>query len=227
MQNTTHAVMAQRHEGKESLDSFPTPPWATRAFLEHVLGGKQQLTNLTCLEPACGSGYMSRVLAEYFRAVDSSDIHEYGFGAVCDFTQTHYSKESYDWVVTNPPFKLAEKFIEESLKVARVGVAMLTRTVFIESKGRYERLFNQNPPTSFAQYAERVPMVKGRLDRKASTATSYGWLVWNKQASEGTSLEWIPPCRNEHERDSDYFDPGEKVVRINASEKGANGDLFS
>ena len=54
---------------------------------------------------------------------------------------------------------------------------MLVRTVFIESVGRYDRLFSQNPTTYFAQYAERVAMVKGRLDRKASTATGYGWAV--------------------------------------------------
>ena len=37
VQNISHAVMAQRHEAKDSLDDFPTPPWATRALLEHVL----------------------------------------------------------------------------------------------------------------------------------------------------------------------------------------------
>ena len=40
MQNTSHAVMAQRSEPKDSPDNFPTPPWATRALLENVLGGK-------------------------------------------------------------------------------------------------------------------------------------------------------------------------------------------
>ena len=40
---------------------------------------------------------------------------------------------------------------------------MLVRTVFIESIGRYERLFLQNTPSFFAQYVERVAMVKGRL----------------------------------------------------------------
>ena len=57
---------------------------------------------------------------------------------------------------------------------------MLTRTVFIESVGRYERLFKVNPPSRFAQFTERVPMVKGRVDKKASTATGYAWLVWEK-----------------------------------------------
>jgi hypothetical protein len=61
---------------------------------------------------------------------------------------------------------------------------MLTRTVFIESVGRYDRLFRDTPPTKFAQFTERVPMIKGRLDQKASTATGYGWIVWEKDKSE-------------------------------------------
>src|SRR3546814_6501707 len=32
-QNTSHAVMAQRVEAHDSLDYFPTPPWATRALI--------------------------------------------------------------------------------------------------------------------------------------------------------------------------------------------------
>jgi len=75
-----------------------------------------------------------------------------------------------DWVITNPPFRLAEEFVQRSLIVARKGVAILARTVFIESVGRYHNLFELNPPTIFAQYSERVPMVRGRLDPKASTA---------------------------------------------------------
>ena len=68
---------------------------------------------------------------------------------------------------------------------------MLTRTVFIESVGRYDRLFSINQPSHFAQFTERVPMVKGRLDRRASTATGYCWLVWDKESSCSTQLVWI------------------------------------
>jgi integrase len=35
MQNTSHAVMAQRTESLDSPDDFPTPPWATRGLIEH------------------------------------------------------------------------------------------------------------------------------------------------------------------------------------------------
>ena len=66
MQNTSHAVMAQRVEAKDSLDDFPTPPWATRALLEHIIERGGYTNTLTCLEPACGAGHMAKVLKEYF-----------------------------------------------------------------------------------------------------------------------------------------------------------------
>ena len=48
-QNTSYAVMAQRIEAQDSLDDFPTPPWATRALIEHVLGGKKRVKSQACL----------------------------------------------------------------------------------------------------------------------------------------------------------------------------------
>lgn len=205
MQNTSHAVMAQRIEARDSLDDFPTPPWATRALVEHVLGDKAALERSSVWEPACGQGHMAKVLWEYFAEVRASDVHPYGYGKVQDYLTTPFEVGMVDWVITNPPFRLAEDFIIKSLKVARRGVAILARTVFIESVGRHERIFKVTPPTTFAQFTERVPMVKGRLDKKASTATGYGWLVWDKcDSASHPRLSWIPACRKVLEKSADY-----------------------
>ena len=202
MQNTSHAVMAQRTESKDSLDDFPTPPWATRALIENVIG-TEAVRGKSCLEPACGRGYMARPLSEYFASVDAADVHAYGFAPVQDYLYHPYGVKSYDWVITNPPFKHAEEFVARSLAIAREGVAILARTVFLESVGRYQRIFKDRPPSVFAQFSERVPMVKGRVDRKASTATGYAWFVW-RIGDPAARLEIIPPCRRSLEREGDY-----------------------
>lgn len=204
MQNTSHAVMAQRVEAADSLDNFPTPPWATRALLEHIINDRGSFKDQSCLEPACGQGHMAKPLAEYFGEVRASDIHAYGYGVVSDFLTAPHEAGAVDWVITNPPFRLAEDFIKRSMIVARKGIAILTRTVFIESVGRYREIFEFTPPTRFAQFTERVPMVKGRLDRKASTATGYAWIVWEKDRVSDPRLMWVPPCRKTLERASDY-----------------------
>lgn len=147
---------------------------------------------------------MAKVLKEYFGQVQCSDAYDYGYGPVRDFLSYPYETNAVDWVITNPPFRLAEEFVHRSLSVARVGVAMLVRTVFLESVGRYNRLFLNDPPTKFAQFVERVPMVKGRLDEKASTATGYAWLVWEHSVIDHPRLIWIPPCRRTLEKPNDY-----------------------
>jgi hypothetical protein len=204
MQNTSHAVMAQRIEPQDSPDDFPTPPWATRALVEHVLDNKRALKGMNCLEPACGAGHMARPLSEYFGDVITADAHDYGFGQVRDFLKHSYEAASVDWVITNPPFRLAEEFVIRAMPIARKGIAILARSVFLESVGRYENIFRDMPPTKFAQFVERVPMVKGRLDRKATTATGYAWLVWEKHMDGSPRLVWVPPCRKDLERMSDY-----------------------
>lgn len=204
MQNKTHAVMAQRSEARDSPDDFPTPPWATRALIEHILENRNNLSKKNCLEPACGAGHMANVLKSYFGIVSCSDAYNYGYGAVRDFLTYPFETNSYDWVITNPPFRLSEEFVIRALKVAKEGVAILARTVFIESVGRYRNLFEVMPPTKFAQFTERVPMVKGRLDGKATTATSYAWLVWEKAHRRAAPrLMWVPPCRRDLEYEAD------------------------
>ena len=115
--------MAQRTEDKDSFDNFPTPPWATRALMEHVIERGEYTQRLSCLEPACGAGHMAKALAEYFGEVVATDIHPYGYGQVADFTSSLYPAGAFDWVITNPPFKLAEEFVFRALPIARRGVA--------------------------------------------------------------------------------------------------------
>jgi hypothetical protein len=222
MQNTSHAVMAQRTEAADSPDDFPTPPWATRGLIEHVLGDKAALADMSCLEPACGAGHMAKVLKEYFREVKCSDAYHYGYGPVRDFLTYPYETNACDWVITNPPFRLAEEFVLRALRVARRGIAILARTVFLESSGRYNAIFRDTPPTKFAQFVERVPMIKGRLDAKATTATGYAWLVWEKEKPSAPRLMWVPPCRKKLERPGDY---DAKVPSIGSADLAQ--DLFN
>ena len=202
-QNTSHAVMAQRFEAKDSLDDFPTPPWATRALLKHVIPNKD-LARHSVWEPACGVGHMAKVLKEYFGRVDASDIFPYGHDEVMDFLGPQVVRDT-DWIITNPPFRLAEAFALKALSLTKSGVALLVRTVFIESVGRHERLFSRFKPAFVAQFTERVAMVRGRLDPKASTATGYAWIVWLKRPTTKTELIWIPRCRKSLERPTDYL----------------------
>ncbi len=205
----SYAVMSQRIEPKASLDFFPTPPWATRALCEWLYSrwsaGKESwmIGEQSAWDPACGDGAMVKVLEEYFDTVHRSDVFDYGIGAMTrDFLWP--SDEMLDWIITNPPFKLGCDFALTALERAEVGVALLVRSVFLESVGRYEKLFKDHPPTVL-QFVERVPMFRGRLSAKGSTATAYSWLVWEaRSTTTPTHIHWIAPCRKRLERLGDY-----------------------
>lgn len=210
-QNKSSAVMQQRLEPHDSLDDFPTPPWAGRALCEHVIHPHLYSPGLIqeqrAWEPACNRGYLALGLSDYFGDLYCTDIHDYGWPGqheVADFlwpSTTAYG--TVDWIITNPPFRLAQEFIEKGLEWADKGVAVLVRTAFLEGIERHQDLFSKNPPTIIAQFVERVAMVKGRYDPEASSATAYCWLVWQHGLS-GTKMVWIPKCRRELERASDF-----------------------
>jgi hypothetical protein len=207
-QNTSHAVMQQRHEAHDSLDDFPTPPWAGRALCEHVLGlYEHDGYDISLWEPACNRGHLFDGLRHYFGKTLATDIFDYGWHGhqeTLDFLLPIAPPFIPDWIITNPPFRLAEQFIERGLSVARKGVAVIVRSSFLEGVGRFNSLYRYNPPNIIAQFSERVPMVKGRYDPKASTATSYAWLVW-MHGHYGTNFQWIPPCKKQLERPSDFW----------------------
>lgn len=196
--NRSTAVMQRRRVAPDSLDYFPTPPFATRAlceFLADQLGGGMPLADMVCWEPACGEGHMVRPLREYFGDVVPSDVHRYGDDHdLFDFTLTRFERRTEDrpdFVITNPPFRLCADFIAASSAIATRGFAMLVRSAFLEGGERYQRIWSVNPPSFVLQFCERVVMLEGRLVRRgsvdpfaekegstASSATAYCWLVW-------------------------------------------------
>ena len=60
---------------------------------------------------------------------------------------------------------------------------------------------------------ERVPMVKGRVDKSASTATAYCRIIYSTDGREiPTRFYWIAPCRARLERPGDYDAPEGSTV---------------
>lgn len=222
-QNRSSAVMQQRRTvAPDALDYFPTPPWATRALCEFLEQQVGSLADRVCWEPACGELHMARPLGEYFGDVIPSDVHRYGEDHdLFDFTlatMVGVDRERPDFVVTNPPFRLCEEFIAVASVLAERGFAMLVRSAFLEGQARHVDLWSKNPPSFVLQFTERVVLLEGRLVQagaldpfavkegtKASTATSYVWLVWI-EGQDDTRFRWIAPCRARLERPSDYPD---------------------
>jgi hypothetical protein len=209
--NRSTAVVQRRFEPKKlSLDDFPTPPWATRALCEWLKSKNIDIGNMSVREPAANRGYMVRPLTEYFKSVEGSDIHDYGYGFPVKNYITDENFSEVDFTITNPPFVLAKEFVQKALPTSKVGVAVIVRLAFIESKDRYYGLFKENPPSYLLQFVERVGMCKGKVEKDLATATAYCWLVWLKNdINKETRINWIEPCKDRLEKDEDYL--GETV----------------
>jgi hypothetical protein len=207
--NTSSAVKQQRNNTKDVINDFPTPCWATRGLIEKiVLPLGYDLKQDTAWEPCCNRGHMAEPMKEYFGQVVCSDKYDYGYSGthfLADFLDPNLTSLNVDidWLMFNPPFVLAEEFILKGLVIAKKGVICIVRSAFLESVGRYNNLFKDQPPTIVAQSVERIPMVEGRYDPKAASATAYSWLIWLKDR-EPMPAAWVPPCRVEFERESDW-----------------------
>jgi hypothetical protein len=93
----------------------------------------------------------------------------------------------------NPPFgKKAEQFALKAIEQARVGAAIFAQLRWLETIGRYERLFKDRPPTLIAFFTERVALHMGKWDPEGSSATAYIWLIWVKGMAPRAPF-WIPP----------------------------------
>ena len=90
---------------REKDDFYSTPEPMTLALLKHEFE-----MPVTIHEPACGTGRMSKVLKSYWHDVISEDLVDRGYG-VPNQDFLFCQEKPCDYLVTNPPFKLAEEFI--------------------------------------------------------------------------------------------------------------------
>lgn len=150
------------------------------------------------LEPCVGGGHIADVLKTVADRVDCTDLVDRGYDGtvVLDFLEQNVSP-IYDWVITNPPYKLAQDFIEQSLRATKDGghVAMFLKIQFLEGNKR-KLFFEETPPKTVYVFSKRQnPLRNGEaLDEKGkpwSSTMCFAWFVWEKGYSGKTTIEWI------------------------------------
>jgi len=143
MSKTHPANFAGAGYDRAPYDYYITPPDAVIALLKEV--GYRFSTGDVIWEPASGNGAISRILENLFPEckIISSDLRTdedvYGEKGV-DFLRT---EREVDWIITNPPYNLALKFVLHALKHARKGVFMLMRFSFLAGLERYNQLWGR------------------------------------------------------------------------------------
>lgn len=181
-----NGLAGKKNGGKREKDDFyPTPPHATIALLE------REKFNGNVWEPACGDGAISKILEEKGFEVYSSDKFDRGYGVGGIDFLTIDSHSRFDNVITNPPYKLAQEFVEKALEVADKKVAMLLKLNFLESARRYE-MFRKTPLKTVYVFSKRLNFYEGKLgDDKRSGVLAFAWYVWEHGYEGKPMIDWI------------------------------------
>lgn len=161
-------------------DFYPTPPEATQALLNFLKLPEGQ----TIWEPACGEGHMVEVMQKNNLHVIGTDIQ---MGV--DFLEAE-APDGVDWIITNPPFSLAEQFIR---KRAEHGVpfAMLLKSQYWHAARRVA-LFSTIPPAYVLPLTWR-PDFMFKQRGKGSPLMDVNWCVWIPGAIRTEYIPLIKP----------------------------------
>jgi hypothetical protein len=154
-------------------------------------------------EPACGRGAIANVLRAHGHRVVCSDLIDYGadpsaiYGA--DFLKTTELPADVGCILTNPPFKLINKFIDHALQLCP-NVIMLARLALLESERRSSVLEGRGLRRVLI-FRKRLPMMHrdGWDGRKATSGIAFAWFVWERGYCGhpvAQRISW------EHERDA-------------------------
>ena len=93
-------------------DFYPTPSCMVKALIES--GVVDEFVDADVYDPCCGKYAIGDVLRQYgFNNITEKDLM-YGYDFLADYTDN-----TYDLVIMNPPFKLFDKFVEKSKRIAR------------------------------------------------------------------------------------------------------------
>lgn len=170
---------------REKDDFYPTPPAATRALLA------AETFAPVVWEPACGDGAISKVLEAAGHQVISTDLVDRGFGeSRIDFLMEQRLLAPH--IVTNPPFKHAQQFVEKALELGATKVAMLLRLAWLEGLER-KRMFQSTPIARVHVASKRLVMGKSGTDfgKGGGGMIAFAWFVWDCSHVGAPHLNWF------------------------------------
>lgn len=126
------------HGNRAKNDFYPTPPECTIALLDFLKAHHLIRQSDTIWEPACGSNAMVDVMKANGYNVIGTDIEN---GQ--DYLTTQIDV-SFDWIITNPPFKIAQDFITRSVEMSK-PFALLLKSQYWHSAKRL-KIFRDHQP---------------------------------------------------------------------------------
>lgn len=182
---------------------YPTPPELAYLIADAV-DYYLETDPRAILEPGCGAGHILHAIAEHWPQATRLGIEidpQLAFQArrrhpvlVADVLETpgsHLwaSPGSWDLILGNPPFFVAEEFLARLLPLLQPTgrLAFVLRLNFLAGRRRYEELFSRHRP-------ERVlvlPSRPGFLPGGGTDSCEYMVILWRVDPARQTALDWL------------------------------------
>lgn len=174
---------------REENDFYATNPKAMEVALPFM---KTIGLNKKVWECACGQGHLSEVLKKNGYDVVSSDLIDRGYG-IGEINFLNCTKPWSGDIITNPPFKYAEEFVEHGMSLIEDGnkLVFFLKVQFLESKRR-KLMFEKHPLKYLLVYSERQQCAKDAdFEHLNATTQCYCWFVFEKGYKGLPQIMWI------------------------------------
>ncbi len=178
-------------KARKASDLYPTPPEVTVALMRFL-----KLPRSTQIwEHACGQGDMVEALRDCGMLAYGTDIRS--GQDFLDSWQPRNTIAACSWIITNPPFSLADEFIRHAAEIGK-PFAMLLKAQYWHAAKRAQ-LFREIPPSYVLPLTWRPDFLfKERNGKKgASPLMDVMWCVWLTPQMQGVQTVFKPLMRPE------------------------------
>jgi hypothetical protein len=163
---------------RKKLDFYQTPSWLTESILPYLKPHLPECTYM--LEPGYGDGAIARVVEQSWPNCDVTGIDlekrtDNNKVIIADYLTYNFGDTRYNLILGNPPYNLAQEFVNRSLQIADV-VCLLMRVNFLGSQKRAEWWRDKLP--SIYVTPRRPPFSTNKNGKIGTDSTEYAWYVW-------------------------------------------------
>lgn len=175
---------------RNELDFYETPPWKVFCLLDYSpIPIEGRVLDLTAGRAAIASALKKE---RPDLQVRTNDLNP-SFGCHYSFDARNladYPKESFDWVITNPPYLRSEEIVRPALEFARKGVALLLRSSWSELTPNRFSLLRQIEPI-IINVSRRYCWRRSKRGYWQTDSAVHWWFIWDKESpAERTRFLW-------------------------------------
>lgn len=179
-------------------DYYATNPKAVEMLLrEYEFNGNKML------EPCVGAGHIADAVKSFYGYDDVEitgvDLVDRGCPntIVANFLEWD-NGEKYDFIISNPPYSLAQEFIKHGLDLLKDNgqMAMFLKIQFLEGQKR-KFFFQDNPPRYIFVFRKRMAVWNDgqQFDPKTgkdwATTMCHAWFIWEKGYTGRPEIGWL------------------------------------